>query len=345
MSNYSIGENMSFAEPDYLLWLWLVPFGLLLVALANRARRRALARLGEKGLMARLAGTVNINGRLWRTRLWFIALTLGIFALARPQWGSEVRQVQQQGVQMMIALDISPSMLAEDVRPNRLFLAKQAIAGLMNHLGGDEVGLVLFSGASFIQFPLTSDYNTARSFLANANPNLISRAGTAIGEAIDTAVGGFDPQRPSQKVIVILTDGEDQNTDPLASAQIAAEQGVIIYTIGFGSAEGQPVPDYNARGELVGYKTDAAGNIVLSRLDETALQEIAAIGNGRYFQATSRGDEITDLAAELDTLQQAQLETSFETRQIERYQYFLIIAVLALIVMEFIPERRKIVIG
>jgi Ca-activated chloride channel family protein len=332
---------MSFGAVDYLMWLWVVTVGLLLVVVAQRARRRALARLGELGLMARLTGAVNVNGRLWRTRLWFVAITLGIFALARPQWGSEVREVEQEGVQVMVALDISPSMLAEDVRPNRLFLAKQAISELMTHLGGDEVGLVLFSGASFIQFPLTSDYNTARSFLESAHPNLISRAGTAIGEAINTAVRGFDSQRTSQKVIVILTDGEDQNTDPLAAAQTAAEQGVIIYTIGFGSAEGQPVPNYNARGELLGYKMDASGNIVLSRLDETALEGIAATGNGRYFRATSRGDEITELANELDTLQQAKLDTAFETRQIERYQYFLAVAVLALIAAEFIPERRK----
>lgn len=332
---------MSFGAVDYLVWLWVVPVGLLLIMVARRTRQRALARLGELGLMARLTGTVNVNGRLWHTRLWFTAITLSIFALARPQWGSEVREVEQEGVQLMVALDISPSMLAEDVRPNRLFLAKQAIAELMTHLGGDEVGLVLFSGASFIQFPLTSDYNTARSFLENANPNLISRAGTAIGEAINTAVRGFDSQRTSQKVMVILTDGENQNSDPLAAAQAAAEQGIIIYTIGFGSAEGQPVPNYNARGELIGYKTDAAGNIVLSQLDEAALQEIAAVGNGRYFRATSRGDEIIELANELDALQQAKLDTAFETRQIERYQYFLAVAILALIVAEFIPERRR----
>jgi Ca-activated chloride channel family protein len=332
---------MRFAEPDFLLWLWVVPVGLLLVAVADRSRRRALARLGDVGLMARLTGLVNVNGRLWRTRLWLVALTLGILALARPQWGSEVQVVQQQGVQMMIALDISPSMLAEDVQPNRLFLAKQTIAELMDQLGGDEVGLVLFSGASFIQFPLTSDYNTARSFLANAQPRLISRAGTAIGEAVYTAVRGFDPQRSSQKVIVILTDGEDQDTDPIAAAQAAADEGVIIYTIGFGSTEGTPVPEFNARGELLGYKQDGQGNLVLSRLDEATLQEIARVGNGRYFQATSRCDEVAELAAELDTLQQEEFASSFETRQIERYQYFLVMAVLALIAAEFIPERRK----
>ena len=332
---------MSFAKPDLLIWLGLIPIGFLLMLVANQARRRALARLGEVGLLARLTGAVNVNGRLWRTRLWFVGITLGILALARPQWGSEVREVEQEGVQVMVALDISPSMLAEDVRPNRLFLAKQAISELMDHLGGDEVGLVLFSGASFIQFPLTSDYTTARSFLENASPNLISRAGTAIGEAIDTAVRGFDSQRTSQKVIVILTDGENQDSEPLAAAQAAAEQGVIIYTIGFGAPEGQPIPVYDARGQLLGYKQDVQGNVVMSRLDETTLQEIAALGNGRYFPATSRGDEITELANELDTLQQAKLDTAFETRQIERYQYFLAVAVLALIVAEFIPERRK----
>ncbi len=332
---------MRFAEPDLLSWLIILPIGVLVVWSAKRAQGRALASVGHLDMLRQLMAGVNENGRLWRTRLWFVALALIIFAMARPQWGTEVTQVEQEGVQMMVVLDISPSMLAEDVRPNRLFLAKQTIIELMNLLGGDEVGLVLFSGASFIQFPLTSDYNTAQSFLDNAHPRLISRAGTVLGDAINTAVHGFDPQRASQKVIVILTDGESHDDDPIFATNEAVEQGVIVYTIGFGSPDGEPVPIFDNRGQLLGYKQDQLGNLVLSRLNEGMLEEIAEAGNGRYFRATSRGDEITELAGELDNLQQAQLASSFETTHVERYQLFLAAAIVLLILAELIPEKKR----
>lgn len=330
---------MTFAHPHFLYGLILLPFVFLFLLWARNRRREALARIGDPALVAQLSATVNWNGRRWRTRLWFIALALALFALARPQWGSEVQAVEREGVQVMVALDVSQSMLAEDLKPNRLVRARQEIADLMNHLQGDEIGLVLFSGASFIQFPLTSDYGTARAFLDNADPGVISRPGTAIGDAMRTAMRGFDPQRGSQKVIVILTDGEDHEGDPVAVAQEVAAEGVIIYTIGFGSPQGEPIPEFDARGELAGYKRDAQGELVLSRLDEVTLQEIAAAANGRYFRADASGRELDELAAALDELQQAEIESRFQVQQVERYQIFLLAAVMALLVSEFIPER------
>jgi Ca-activated chloride channel family protein len=176
--------------------------------------------------------------------------------------------VEQEGIEVMVALDVSRSMLAQDIKPDRLSRAKREIADLMTRLGGDEIGLVLFSGASFIQFPLTSDYGTALTFLDNARPEVISQPGTAIGNAIRTAMTGFDMSRASQKVIVLITDGKDHQGDALTAAEAAAEQGVLLYTIGFGSPEGEPISEYNDRGEVVGYKVDQNGEVVLSRLDE-----------------------------------------------------------------------------
>jgi Ca-activated chloride channel family protein len=247
--------------------------------------------------------------------------------------------VEQEGLQVMVALDVSESMLAEDLKPNRLEQAKLEINDLMNRLNGDEIGLVLFSGASFIQFPLTTDYGTARNYLDSVGPNSISRPGTAIGDAIRTAMTGFDPNLDSQKVLVIITDGEDHETDPIGAAQAAADEGIIIYTIGFGTPEGAPVPETDEWGNVVGAKQDAQGNTVISRLESGTLEEIAGIGHGRYFQASADGSELDALLAEIDTLQRTQLANRAETKMIERYQGFLFLAILALVLAELIPDR------
>lgn len=331
---------MTFAHPQLLILLTLIPAFLFFVAWANKQRKAQLEKLGDRRLIDRLSDTVNWTGRRWKIALWFVALTLIVIAAARPQWGTEVQAVDQEGLQVMVALDVSNSMLAADIKPTRLDRAKLEISDLMNKLNGDEIGLVLFSGASFIQFPLTSDYTTARNYVQSADPSVISRSGTVIGDAIYTAMQGFDPNLESQKVLIIMTDGEDSETDAVAAAQAAADAGVMIYTIGFGTAAGEPIPDFNQYDEQIGFKTDQAGNVVLSKLDEATLQQIAQTGNGRYFQATAAGSELDQLLNEIDDLQKATLESRFETRRIERYQIFLAIGLLALVLAEFIPERK-----
>jgi len=313
----------------------------LFVLWAARRREAALARLGNPGLVRRLSSSVNWRGRRWRTVLWFVALTALIISLARPQWGSEAQVVKQQGIEVMVALDVSSSMLAQDVKPDRLSRAKLEIADLMTRLGGDEIGLVLFSGASFVQFPLTSDYATARTFLDNARPEVISKPGTNIGDAIRTAMSGFDYNRASQKVILLITDGEDHEADTLDVAQQAADQGIILYTIGFGSPQGEPIPEYNAQGEVVGYKRDQSGEVVLSKLDETTLQQIAQLGSGKYYRAAADGSELGALVSELNTLQKGELASQIETWGIDRFQGFLAVALVALIAMELIPDRVR----
>jgi Ca-activated chloride channel family protein len=332
---------MTFAQPMFLFVLILLPVMWLFLLWAGRRRATAIARLGQPTLLERLSAHVNWRGRRWQTRLWFLALALLILALARPQWGSEVQVVEQQGLQVMVALDVSKSMLAEDIKPNRLGRAKLEIADLMDHLGGDEIGLALFSGASFIQFPLTSDYATARSFVDAARPEVISKPGTAIGEALRVAMSGFDAKFASQKVIVLITDGEDHAPDTLDAAQQIADEGALIYAIGFGSPQGEPIPEYNAQGEVTGYKKDQQGQVVLSKLDEITLERIAQIGHGQYYRASASGSELDALASELNRLQKAELSTQFETRGIERFQSFLLVALAALMMIELIPDRLR----
>ncbi|HSR30319.1 MAG TPA: VWA domain-containing protein [Anaerolineae bacterium] len=330
---------MTFAKPVFLYALTLIPLAGFFLWWARRRREADLARLGNPALVHRLSNTVNWRGRRWKDALWLVVLALLIVALARPMWGSVTEMVEQEGIQVMVALDVSKSMLAQDIKPDRLSRAKMEIADLMGRLGGDEIGLVLFAGASFVQFPLTTDYGTALTFLDNARPEVISRPGTAIGDAIRTALAGFDMNRSSQKVIVLITDGEDHQGDALAMAEMAADQGVMIYTIGFGSPEGEPIPEYNDRGEIMGYKKDQNGEVVLSKLDEATLQQIAEVGGGQFFHATAGGSELSALIEELSMLQKAELSTMMEIRGIERFQIFLLVALAVMVVVEMIPDR------
>ena len=316
---------MNFGEPNNLTYLYLLPFIIGFILWMSYQQRQRIAKLGDSALIGRLMASVNVTGRRWRVLLWLIAIPLLMAATARPQWGTELQRVEQQGVEIMVALDISTSMLAQDIRPDRLSRAKLEIEDLMRRLTGDQIGLVVFSGASFIQFPLTSDYSTARAFLDKAEPNVISQQGTALGDAIRTARRGFDEQRAAQRVIIIMTDGEGHTPepDPFVMAREAADEDIIIYTIGFGSPAGEPIPEFNNTGERVGFKVDSAGRTILSKLDETTLQQIAQLTDGRYFRARADGQELDALIAELRQLQQETLQAQFKSRPIERFQIFL----------------------
>lgn len=329
---------MTFGAPQYLYALVLLPVLVVFVRWAAGQRGAAVSKMGDPTLVERLSIAIDYRMRRWRVSLWFIGALLIIVSLARPQWGSQVEIVEQRGVQVMIALDVSRSMLAEDLKPTRLDRAKLEISDLMSRLNGDEVGIVLFSGASFIQFPLTFDYATARTFLQHANPNVITRQGTVIAKAIDTALTGFSTQRASQKVIVIMTDGENHEGDPVSAAGLAAEEGAIIYTVGFGSAQGEPIPQYNERGVVVGFKEDPNGEVILSQLDEVTLQRVARSGGGNYFRASERG-AIEDLVREIDGLQDESFQSEFNRTKIERFQIFLLFGVIFLILAELITDR------
>ncbi len=332
---------MVFAQSQFLIGLLLIPLAVLFLVWVNKDRNHSLVILGQRELLQKLFSNVNWRGRRWRAALWLFTLTMFVLSLARPQWGSEIREVQQEGLQVIVALDISQSMLAEDIKPSRLERAKLEIADLSSRLEGDALGLVLFSGASFIQVPLTTDYFTALNYLDNANPGLISRPGTVIGDAIHTALQGFDAKQNNQKVLILVTDGEDRETDPIDAARQAADQDVLIYTIGFGSSEGVPIPETDSYGQLTGYKQDSQGQVVLSRLDEATLQAIADAGNGHYYHAGADSHELDDLLNEIDKLQKAQLQSRFEVRYIERYQIFLALAFLAFLIGELIPDRMN----
>ena len=329
---------MTFGEPQYLYALAIIPALYAFVRWALARRAEAVRNIGDSFLTARLGVDDGRIPRTIRLVLWFIAVTLIILAIARPQWGSDNDIVEQRGVQIMVALDVSRSMLSQDTNPSRLERAKLEISDLISHLEGDEIGIVLFSGASFIQFPLTSDYASALTYLHHARPSAISRQGTAIGEAIGTAMAGFSHERDHQKAIVILTDGENHEGDPVAAAQKAAQDGAVIFTVGFGSSEGNPVPERDERGDIVGYRTDAEGQPVISKLDEQMLVRIAEAGGGNYFQATN-AEAIKGLTNEIRSFQESSLQSEFSQRKAERFQLFLLAGAVSLFLAEMMSDK------
>ena len=331
--------GITFAMPLALWGLLLVPLLAVLFVAAERRRKRDLARLATPSLLARLTGNVHNANRRRKYGLYLLALTGMVLGLARPQWGAQQQALEQRGLEIMVALDISESMLAEDISPNRLRRAKLDIRELMQRLRGDALGLVVFSGASFVQFPLTTDVNTAQRFLEDAQPSLISRPGTVIGDAIRTALSGFSDNPSSDRAILLFTDGEDSETDPEAAAQEAAEAGVTIFTIGMGSEAGATIPNYDSQGRLIGYKQDRAGNLVTSRLDASGLEDIAAITGGRYFAGT-RPRTLAALEQALANLEQGTLGEQASTQAIERFQWFLAAALLCLVIADILPEKR-----
>ena len=329
---------MTFASPQFLLALAALPALVIFARWVLARRAAALLRIGDPDLVGRLSAGGSRTMLLARLSFWFVGVALVIVALSRPQWGSEIEIVEQRGVQLMVVLDVSRSMLSQDVKPTRLDRAKLEISDLISRLRGDTIGIVLFSGASFNQFPLTADYATARAYLNIASPNAISRPGTVIGEAIETAMGGFNDQRVSQKVIIIMTDGENHEGDPVEAARQAAAEGAVIYAVGFGSPEGVPVAVYDEQGNVIGYRQDAEGRPIMSRLDEGALQRIAETGGGRYFRADAPG-AISGLLEEVESFQDENLRSELNERRVERFQLFLIVGALSLFLAEVLTDR------
>lgn len=334
---------IDFVEPRLLYALWLIPIALLLLFWFMHRRQHLLKQWGRPALVRQLSANVSATRRRWKYLLWFVTLISLVLAIARPRWGSAVVERVQRGVEVMVVLDVSTSMLAEDTAPNRLTRAKLTIQELLDQLGGHDVGLVLFAGSAFVQFPLTADLNTARIFLNAADTTSISRQGTALDVAIQRALDSFREERSSDRLILIFTDGEGHEgntTAAMAAAQRAAARDIVIHTIGSGSLTGAPIPVRDATGTLTAYKEDNQGQIVVSRLDETLLRQLAEATGGRYLRAGTGEDAIVALAATINRLEGNERTRQFKTERIERFPWFVGVALLALVTELLIGERR-----
>ncbi|HSD63800.1 MAG TPA: VWA domain-containing protein [Ignavibacteriaceae bacterium] len=331
-----------FAHPEYLNALYLIPVLIFLFWYLDRNRKRLLDRFADKKLHRILLPDFSGFKNWFKFSLILFALVLLIFAAANPQVGTRVQEVKQTGIDVFIALDVSRSMLAEDIKPDRLDKAKYQISSLINKLRGDRIGLIIFAGEAYIQFPLTTDYSAANLFLSAVDVNSVPQQGTAIASAIELAVKSFDYKTSTQKVIVIITDGEDHEGDIMQAVQGAKDKSIKIYTIGLGSVTGVPIPVYNAQGQQVDYKKDENGNIVLTKLDENILKQIASAGDGKYFLGSTYEDYLDRIYSDLSSLEKSEFGVRKVTDYEDRFYYFLAPAIILLLIEFFVTERRSI---
>jgi Ca-activated chloride channel family protein len=304
------------------MWLWGLaglPAAALLVAAGVRGRRAALAAFVGRGLEPALAPGFSWRRHLAKGVLWMLAFAMLIVAVAGPRFGSQLVKVEREGIDVVIALDTSLSMLAEDVPPNRLDSAKREIMDLIGGLQGDRVGIVAFAGEAVALCPLTVDYDAALMLVRSVDVYTISEPGSAIAGAIDVAVGMFGTEERGDRAVIVVTDGENTEGDPERSARAASEQGIRVFAIGMGTPKGELIPERGTDGSVTGYKKDARGETVLSRLDEAALQRVAAAGNGRYLPATAQGIEIKVLYDEIAGMQKKLIKGEFVERKKERF--------------------------
>ena len=324
-----------FAHSQYLLLLLLIPFFFLGLALWMGARRRRLRKLGDEALVNELMSSWSRSKRWVRAVLYSLAFFFFVIGLSRPQIGAKLKEYKVKGAEIMVVLDVSNSMLAQDYSPNRLERAKLAISRITDRLQGDRIGLIIFAGSSFVQLPITSDYVSAKMFLSNISTESIPIQGTAIGDAINTAVKSFSAQSENSRAIIVITDGENHEDDAVAAAAQAAEAGVKVYTIGVGSVEGQPIPMDG------GLLKDKEGNIVVTKLDEDTLKEIAQAGGGAYVHAGNDEFGLTPIVNDIKKMQEEEYSSVVFEEYDEQFMYFLGIA-LALFVLEMlIGERRS----
>jgi Ca-activated chloride channel family protein len=332
---------MRFAEPQYFYLLFLLPLFAAFYWWAFRKKRQALARFGNLDLVRKLMAATSSGRQVFKAALVVGGLFFLVLAAARPQFGTKEEVVRRRGVDIVVALDTSLSMLAEDIRPNRLERAKQEVGALIDRLKGDRVGIVAFAGQAFVQCPLTLDYGAAKLFLDAVDTGLIPVRGTAVGEAIRVSARAFDREQKKYKVLILVTDGEDHEGDPLRAARQAAEDGVRIYAIGVGTREGELVPVRGEGGDM-DYLKDRSGNIVKTRMDETTLEKVALITDGKYYRSTSSGIELDRVYQDISRMEQRELSSRRLTQFEDRYQYPLFLAVACFAAEALLSDRRKV---
>lgn len=326
-----------FANPQYLWLLLTIPALVMLFWLAARNRRKRLARFGNPELLTELMPDVS-NGRVLLKFIVFCsALGFVIFAIARPQFGSKLREEKSQGIEMMLVVDVSNSMLAEDFEPNRLERTKYAINKLFDGLHQDRVGLVIFAGEPKVQLPITSDYRMAKAFAKRIDPSLVSVQGTAVGKALSQALLSFsgDTQETHSRVIILITDGENHDDDAIAVAKRAAEMGIRIYTIGIGTPEGAPI---QINGEFI---KDEKGDMVVSKLGEEMLTQIAEITDGAYVRSSKQSIGLDEIVKGINEMEQTEFSSLRYEEFNEQFQYLLGIALLLLLVELVLLDRRN----
>ena len=332
---------MRFAEPNFLWCLFTLPFFALLFYYAYRRRKKLAARFVSLSMLPKLSTSVSPWRRLVKVFLLLLALAFLFVALARPQWGRKMEHIERRGLDLVLLQDISLSMLAEDVKPNRLVRSRHEISSFLESLSGDRVGLVAFSGEAQVMVPLTLDYGTVQMMLRELNPGWLM-PGTNLEQAIRKGMSLYKNSGGAGQysVMILMSDGEELEDAAVNAAKEAAEMGIRIYTIGIGSREGVPIPVKTRNGE-VAYKKDVQGNIVTTRLEEGTLQEIASVTGGLYFYASPGEFQLQKVLTEIAGLEKKEHATDRMENYQDRYQIFLALAALLFLIEATVSERGR----
>ncbi len=331
---------MLYRNPEFLYLLLIVPVLILFYFFSFRWKKKMLHKFGEDGLVSKLSSMTSRGRSVTKAVLLVLAFVFIILALGRPLWGTRMEVVKRKGIDIVIALDVSNSMLAEDIKPNRIKRAKYEIGRLIDRLKGDRIGLVAFAGAAFTQCPITTDYGAVKMYLDILDPSAIGAQGTAIGEAIVKSRRCFNKNENKYKVIILITDGEDNEGKPLDEAKKASEEGVVIFTLGIGAKGGVPIPMEKAGGNIV-YKKDESGNTVLTTLNEDILEEVASSANGHYFHSTGSGLELDRIYDEINKIEKKELKAQIFGRYNEQFVWPLFMAFILLLIEYFLSSRKK----
>ena len=327
---------MIFAEPKYLMLLLLIPVFFVIQVLVLKFRAKRIRRFGDQALVEKLMPSYS-KAKVWlRLSLFAIAFMFFILGISRPQMGAILKEHKTRGAEVMVVLDVSNSMLAQDYSPNRLERAKLAISRMVDKLRDDRIGLIVFAGNSFVQLPITTDYVSAKMFLSSISTESVPIQGTAMGEAISTALRSFSAQSDKSRAIIVITDGENHEDDPVAAARQAAELGVRVFTIGVGSPQGTMIP--MGDGE---YLEDRDGNPVVTRLDDKVLQEVADAGKGLYVHAGNREFGLDPVIEEISRMDDEEYNSIVFEEYDELYMYFLAVAFFFLVLEMLIGDRRS----
>jgi len=329
-----------FFNIEYFWLLGLIPVMIVALVLFLRWRKNALQRYGDPKIFAPLMPEASVGKTILKFILLSLTLAAVVLALARPKTGSRIEKVQRKGIDIMLCLDVSNSMMAEDIRPNRLERAKQSVARLIDRLSGDRIGIIIFAGKAYTQLPITTDYAAAKLFLNTVNTGIIPSQGTAIADAIELAASSFGETKHN-KAIIVITDGEDHEGKALEQTEAAAKNGILVYTIGMGLPEGAPIPVYKG-GNITGYKKDREGNTVISKLDETLLQRIASLGNGMYVRASNSEAGLNKVFEDLNKVEKSEIESTQYADHEDQFQYFTALALLLLLIDLVVFERKTI---
>ncbi|MEW6041924.1 MAG: VWA domain-containing protein [Elusimicrobiota bacterium] len=329
---------MKFGAPDYF-WMFLLVIPLVIVyALLFAWKRRILGNFGNIEILGRLMTSASQFLQYFKAALIVLAFVFSVFSLMQPRWGAKLEMVKRKGVDIILAVDVSMSMMAQDIKPNRLERSKHEMMKFIQRLSNDRIGLIAFAGDAFMQCPLTLDYGAARMFIHHISPELIPTAGTDMASAIKKAIQSFNHKERKYKVLILISDGESHAGDAVEWAKKAAEEGIIIFTVGIGNAEGVPI-FLSKEGESPVYKKDRSGNIVMTKLDEITLEKIALATDGKYFHAAGGGDELLRISEEISKMEKKEMESQKISQYEERFQWFLIWALIFVIIEFLVPER------